>query len=309
MSQILNSVIPVFVMIALGAVLKTARWTDDKFHRTSDRLVYYIFFPAMLFWKIGNPQTSNTISWKAALAAVAAVLAVYLASLLYALITRMDARKVGSFSQACYRFNTYVGMAIVLGVFGENGVRNFAVIISVSIPIINFLAVGTLIWFARDRGHTEVSLSFFIKSIVSNPLILACFLGLAYSRLGAPFPGFVDSSFRLMAWMSLPLALLSIGGSLTLQKFKDYLLPAAVSASFKLIALPCTGWFFLRLLDVDPLSSAVAMIFFSLPTSAAIYILSSQLHSDVDLASASIVLSTVLSLISLSVAVILFTAR
>lgn len=309
MSQILNSVLPVFMLIALGTVLKRTGWTDDRFHRTCDRLVYYIFFPAMLFWKIGSPQTSDSISWKAALAAVAAVVSVYLLSLLYAVLTRMEAGRVGSFSQACYRFNTYVGMAIVLAVFGESGVRNFAVIISVSIPMINFLAVGTLIWFAKDRTDTEVSLGFFIKSIVSNPLILACFLGLVYSRLGVPFPGFVDSSLRLMAWVSLPLALLSIGGSLTVPKLKAHFLPAAASAGFKLIALPCTGWFFLRLFNVDPRSSAVAMIFFTLPTSAAIYILSSQLHSDADLASASIVLSTVLSLVSLSVAVMLFAPR
>lgn len=308
MSQILNSVIPVFVLIALGAVLKRAQWADDGFYRTSDRLVYYIFFPAMLFWKIGNPQAAAAISWKAALAAVAAVVTVYLLSLLYALVMRMDPRKVGSFSQACYRFNTYVGMAVVLGVFGESGVRSFAVIISVSIPIINFLAVGTLLWFGRHRGGANLTLGFFSKSIVSNPLILACLAGLVYSKLGVPFPGFVDSSFRLMAWLSLPLALLSIGGSLTLQKLRDYFLPAAASACFKLIALPCTGWLFLRLLAVDPRNAAIAMIFFALPTSAAIYILSSQLHSDVDLASASVVLSTLLSLISLSVAVTLFLA-
>jgi len=42
------------------------------------------------------------------------------------------------------------------------------------------------------------------------------------------------------------------------------------------------------------------MLFFALPTSTAIYILSSQLHSDTELASAVIVMSTLLSFGSLA---------
>jgi len=47
------------------------------------------------------------------------------------------------------------------------------------------------------------------------------------------------------------------------------------------------------------------MIFFALPTSTAIYVLSAQLNSDVQLASAAIMLSTLLSLISLSAALLI----
>jgi predicted permease len=47
------------------------------------------------------------------------------------------------------------------------------------------------------------------------------------------------------------------------------------------------------------------MIYFTLPTSAALYVLSSQLDSDTDLASATIVMSTGMSFFSLSVALLL----
>jgi predicted permease len=47
------------------------------------------------------------------------------------------------------------------------------------------------------------------------------------------------------------------------------------------------------------------MIFFCLPTSTAIYVLSSQLNSDTELASAAIVVSTLLSFGALSVALLL----
>jgi len=48
------------------------------------------------------------------------------------------------------------------------------------------------------------------------------------------------------------------------------------------------------------------MVFFTLPAATSAYILSSQLNSDLDLASAGIVLSTLLSVGSLSAALLLF---
>ena len=42
---VLNSLFPVFILIALGVVLKRAGLTDAAFLQKSDRLIYYIFFP------------------------------------------------------------------------------------------------------------------------------------------------------------------------------------------------------------------------------------------------------------------------
>jgi predicted permease len=107
-----------------------------------------------------------------------------------------------------------------------------------------------------------------------------------------------------MAPLTLPLALISIGGSLTFTKFADNLKYSSIAALFKLVLLPLVGWTVMMLLQVSDLSFKVAMLYFALPTSPANYILSGQLNSDVDLATAAIVLSTVLSIVSLSVTLI-----
>jgi hypothetical protein len=51
MVSILNSVVPIFAVIALGNLLRRFQVIDDTFIAVSDRLIYYIFFPALLFWK------------------------------------------------------------------------------------------------------------------------------------------------------------------------------------------------------------------------------------------------------------------
>jgi predicted permease len=59
---ILDTILPLFVLLLLGNVLKLTRITNESFLKTADKLVYYIFFPAMLFWKIGNSSGSTGYS-------------------------------------------------------------------------------------------------------------------------------------------------------------------------------------------------------------------------------------------------------
>ncbi len=131
-------------------------------------------------------------------------------------------------------------------------------------------------------------------------------LGILYSKLNTPFPVFVDNTLGLVSLLALPLALVSIGGSRTPAKLKGHLKYAAAAAIFKLAILPVAGYFCLKLFAVSEVPFKVAMIYFALPTSPANYILSAQLNSDVDLATAAIVLSTLLSIGSLSATLMLY---
>jgi predicted permease len=105
--------------------------------------------------------------------------------------------------------------------------------------------------------------------------------------------------------ITLPLALLSIGGALTLKTLKTYFSLSIVASGFKLLVLPLSGYLMLNAFSVSGLAFKVSMILFTLPTSTAMYVLSSQLNSDTDLASASIFLTTILSFFSLSLILML----
>jgi predicted permease len=304
--MVLNSLFPVFALVVLGVALKHFKITGDAFLQTADRLVYFIFFPAMLFWKIGGAQTGTGIPWSFCGAALAAVAVTYLVSALALKVFRISAFQAGSFSQSCYRFNTYIGMAIILSALGEPGVRHFGILIGFIIPFINVLAVATLSWYGdTDRsGKTRFALT--LKALVSNPLVLACLAGLVYARFINTFPVFIDNTLRLISMITLPLALLSIGGSLTVGSLAGYSRPSLVAAAIKLVVLPLVGYGFLLLFAVSHFEIQTGMIFFALPTSTALYVLSSQLGSDTRLAAASIVLSTILSFISLTTVLLIF---
>jgi predicted permease len=304
--MILNSVAPIFAIIALGGVLRRLGMIDKTFINVSDRLIYYIFFPALLFWKIGKPAPLTGVYWELIGATLCAVVVAFALSLVAARLLSMSQFQVGSFSQSCYRFSTYIGMAAVLGATGEEGVRLFGVLIGFAIPFINVLAVSSLIWFSGESFSWRLKSRMLVKAMISNPLILACGCGIAYSSLRVPFPTFVDNTLGLMSLLALPLALVSIGGSLTFEKFREHFAYSATGALVKLVALPAVGYAFLHVFQVTGTAFAVAMIYFGLPTSPQNYILSGQLNSDVDLATSGIVLSTLLSIGSLSYMVVMF---
>ena len=106
--MILNSLFPVFALIVIGVLLKHYHLIGDVFSKTSDRLVYYVFFPSLLFWKIGGASTIDAgVDLKYCLAAICSVLSVYILSTTYINVFDVEDFKAGSFSQSCYRFNTY----------------------------------------------------------------------------------------------------------------------------------------------------------------------------------------------------------
>jgi len=301
---VLNSILPVFGLVLLGVALKHFKLTNDEFLATADRLIYFVFFPLMLFWKIGG-ASSIAIDWPFSAACLSALFCAYLLSWMCIRIFRITDFQAGTFSQSCYRFNTYIGMAIIMNAVGETGVGAFGILIGIMIPVINVLAVATLIWYSGKNYTAGARNRLILKALISNPLILGCAAGLVAANLIDSFPVFIDNTLRLVGMVTLPLALISIGGSLTFSSFREYYRSSLIGAAVKLAALPAIGYFFFNLFDIGILSVKVGMIFFALPTSTSIYVLSSQLKSDTRLASASIVISTVLSFFSLSIVLLM----
>lgn len=302
---VVNSLFPIFTLLVLGSFLKRRGLTDAVFLQTADRLIYYFFFPVMLFWKIGGASLDQGIDWNFCLATLCALLAMFVCSILVIKLCGISDYQAGSFAQSCYRFNTYIGVAVILNSLGTEGVKYFGILIGFAIPLINLFAVSTLIWFSGREVRVGKRLAIVGRALVANPLILGCLAGIAYSKSFGTFPAFINNALSLISMVSLPLALLSIGGTLTFAGVKGNFVSSLLAAGLKLVVLPLFGLVFYALFQVTGLPFKVGMIFLALPASTAIYVLSSQMNSDTDLASAAIVMSTVLSFASLSVVLLL----
>lgn len=302
---VLNALFPVVVLLAIGWLLKKSGLTDAHFLKTSDQLVYSFFFPLMLFWKIGSSSFTQGHIWGLCAAVLLALVCMFFLSWIAIVLFSIQNFQAGTFAQSCYRFNTYIGVAVIVNTLDQQGIAYFGVLIGIAIPLINLVAVLTLLHYAKDHPAGEAKGKYVFRSILSNPLIIGCLAGIVYSLLFEGYPLFIDNSLKLISSVTLPLALLSIGGILSVESvWRD--LPLSLLASVcKLVIFPVVGYITLKLFQVEGVPFTVGMIFFALPTSTAIYVLSSQLKSDTGLASAAIAVSTVLSFPVLSLVLLL----
>jgi hypothetical protein len=304
--MLINVIIPIFIVIGIGTFVRRIHLLDEHFFRASDRFVYYVSFPALLFWKIGEPGELGADLVSQTIAVFAAVTLAFLLSIILIYTVGITRHAAGSFAQGCFRFNSYVGLGVVLGALGETGLKYFGILIGFIIPYINLLCVGTLIWFSDKSYDRKTQTKIMAKAIVSNPLIIACLAGIIWSNMGIGFPGVVERVFKLLGGVTLPLALVSIGGGLSFQSLGKTARPALLATAVKLIFMPVAGYYLLVLFNVEGLAMQTAMIYFCLPTATSTYILSSLLGSDTGLASSAIMMTTLASLPVLALCLWLF---
>ena len=298
--MILHTLFPIFTLIALGGLLRRFHLIGGSFLKQSDRMVYYILFPVLLFWKIGGAENPEPAGFHLTAACALAVVAVFLLSVVLARIFSPSPFVSGAFTQCCYRGNIYIGLALVLTAYGEKGVRTFGILIGLIIVMINLLAVFSLTWYSRDTGERQNRVWPVIKAVFSNPLILSCLAGVLYSKAFSGFPLLLENTFKLTGMAALPLALISVGAVLFTARLsgRSFLLVLAVAV--KLVATPALGLVFLNLLGVTGLDFKIGMLFLALPTAPSTYVFTVQMKSDGVFATAGIAATTACSALTLS---------
>ena len=301
-SEIFLIVLPVFLVIGLGFSLKRTGLVNSEFLFSLNRLIYYIALPALLFYKIAMADFIVSFNGALLTGLVVSVLIIFVISYGYAGIRNYRPSVQGAFCQGAFRGNlAYIGLAIVYNAFGEEGFAVAGILLGFLVPLFNFLSVLALI-LPQRRDTYQIGTFFLVKQIAYNPLILASFGGIIWSFLGLPLPQIVDRALGIVTGMSLPLALIAIGASFSFGKLRGDLAVAALSAGLKIVILPTLTGGLLFLLGVRGQELAIGVLLAGTPTATAAYIMAQQMKSDAELSGAIIMLSTLCSLVTYTIA-------
>jgi predicted permease len=217
-------------------------------------------------------------------------------SYLYAFLRGYEPKVKGAFCQGSFRGNyAYIGLAIVYSAYGEEGLAIGGILLGFLVPLLNLLSIAALIM-AQTKQTMSYGAPFFIKQILYNPLIIASLTGILWSFLSWPMPIVVDRAFSIVTGMALPLALISIGATFSLKKFRGDMAVAFLATLNKTVFLPLVTALLLWLFGIRGQEFAVGVLFAGTPTAAAAYIMAQQLQSDAELSGTIIALSTLCSL-------------
>ena len=290
---IVVSLFPLIFLILMGYVIKRSGFLADSFWASLEKLNYYILFPAMLFMTLANAKIEfSAISRMMQVVFLAlAIVCIVLYSLRF--LNKTPAGRFGVYMQSIIRFNSYIGLAIVTLLLGHEGMALFAILIAVCIPLLNILSV-----FAMTKPE-DMNINGIIKSLVSNPLILSCIVGIAFNSSGMSLWIGFEYFLKQLAVCTLPLGLLIVGAALRLNGFKSDLLPLVSNTLARLLIMPFLALGLCYILQLPKLETQVMVLFFALPTASASYILTRVLGGDSELMANIISLQTLCALVSL----------
>jgi hypothetical protein len=293
MSTLLTAIAPIFSLILIGYALKRLRFPSADFWPQLDRLTYYVLIPAMLIYKLSTATLESSTD---ALVMIKVVFASLLIMTLLLVIIQRFIRFSGpifsSVYQGAIRYNTYVYLALIDALYADEGIVLAAFLITFAIPFINVLSVSIFGIYVQDGKFSFKQLG---KSIISNPLIIACLLGgfLNFSTIGLPFG--VGSLVQMLGAPGIPLGLLSIGVGLQFRSLGTLRPDFWISSIAKLVILPIIMAGLCVLLNVEGLMFNIVVLFGAMPTAAAAYILARQMGGDVGLMSTLITGQTLLA--------------
>ncbi len=299
LTEIINIVLPVFLVVGLGYGLKRSSLLQDSFIYQINKLAYYLALPLLLFYKIATAEFSRSFNLTLVVGLALTVFVGFCLSYLFAVFKGYGDEVKGTFSQCAFRGNlAYVGLAIVFNAYGEKGLATAGVVLGFIVPVLNFFSIVALL---LPHQENRLRFSYFVQQILYNPLIIASFSGISWSFLKLPMPLVVDSALHIVTGMALPLALLSIGASFSLRKLRGDLTKAFLATMFKLVLMPILAAVLLVFLGVSGVDLAIGVLFAGTPTAAAAYIFTQQMRGDAELAGTIIMLTTLLSVVTYTV--------
>ncbi len=289
-------ILPIFAIILLGAVFRRAGFLGDGFWPQAEKVTYYVFFPCLLVGNLSTARFGDFAILTTGGAIVTALLAVTALQLFLRPRLPLDGPSFTSLFQGSIRMNTYLGIATAMVLAGADGVTLSAVVIISVIPLVNILCVSVLAYHGRGNGGGLLTT---LRSIFTNPLILACAVGIVFNILDAPLPPSLFEIVHILGRAALPLGLLAVGAGLSLRNMRDGVLPLVLSSVFKLGLLPLLTYLACEFYGVPQTPRLIAVLFMALPTSTSAYILARQLGGDENLMAMIITVQTVLAAVTL----------
>ena len=290
-------------MVAAGVVLRRYRFLDGGFIDVANSLVYYILLPALLFHEIGGTDFRKEFSGPLVVGGYGATLATFLLAFLASRALGLCPSETGAFVQGSFRANlAYVGLPIVFNAVGPAGLRKAGIFLGLIVPLLNGLSIVALMT-PHGAGKGEgisTTASRIAREIATNPIILACLAGIAWSVLKLPLPGMVDRTFRLLTPATLPLSLLCLGGSFSFERARKGFAVAALAAFLKGVVLTGIGIVLYRWMGVSGDDMRIGAIMLGCPTAVVTYVMAARLQGDTDLAGTIVIVSTVASAVTIT---------
>lgn len=286
-----ETVTPIFLIIAFGYFLKRSNFLREE---TLDQLNTFTFsfsLPLLVFLSVSRTK-EDLFVLSSFLSILLPTLFLLGLSVVIGLFLGLRKGRLGTFIQISLHGNvSYVGLAVLLYMLGEEALRRGSIFVAILILLNNTISVFALeITSRRNRNLLKP-----IIQVLTTPVIIATFFGVLCSLGQITLPDVITKSFQILANVALPLALIVIGGNIRADIFGYGLYPSFISSFLKVFCLPLVSLPILSLLGISKADLLTLVTLFACPSAISSYVMAKELGGDPNLASGGITVSTLLS--------------
>ncbi|MCW3149802.1 AEC family transporter [Stutzerimonas stutzeri] len=300
--QTLSVTAPVFVMLFLGVALKRLGWIDAAFINTASALVFKATMPTLLFISIVKADLSAALQPAVLGYFVLATVATFGMAWAWAL-WRCPKADRGVYVQGAFRGNNgIVGLALAGSLYGDYGLSLGSVLAGVVILVYNSLSAVVLAIYSPGARTTVASICL---GILRNPLILGVLVAVPFAYWQIALPEWLMTSGGYFAQMTLPLALICIGATLSLAALRESSGIALSSSLMKMIWLPVLATLGAWLFGFRGPELGILFLYFASPTAAASFVMARAVNANYQLAATIIVVTTLMAALSINIGLLL----
>lgn len=302
---ILNTVGPIFLIVVIGWVLRKRGIINETFIKQSTRFVFNVTLPVLIFLKLATVDFGQVFSLKVIILIYSGIFIVFFLSWLLARQFIPKGQGRGVFIQGSFRpNNVIIGLALIMNIFGDEGVSRTVVILTFLVPLDNVLSVLALTLF-DETGHRGQAIRKSMKSIITNPVIVAGLIAIFYSITKLPLPVLILNTGNYLANITLPLALIGVGASLRVAFLKKTSIVTIGAMLLKLVVAPVIGTILGYILGYSGMDLGIIFIIFACPTAIVSYILADAMTPHGEMAGNIVITTTVFSAITLPIGLLL----
>ena len=310
MQAILNVALPIFGVILAGYLAGRWRILGGDSTAALNAFVSYFALPVLFFGTLARTPVAAVLDPALMLGFGIVVLATFLLGMVTTRVISRGGLAAQSLQGIAASWGNvgYMGVPLCLAAFGEAGLP--PAMLTVIVTAIVAMVIGVmLIELEVAAGHGPI-LTFLNAAwnVVRNPLPVSIVAGIAYSALALPLPTPVEKWLDLLGAAASPCALFAIGLFLadksvsdTDKSLRSGLAEAGLATLIKLLLQPllavCVLPFFV---DLKSVPGQVALLMAALPTAANAFVLAKQFDIQVEQNTASVLLSTAFSVVTVS---------
>ena len=302
MTDVIGLVLPFFGLIFLGYLLARLLKAPVEGLAWMNIFILYAALPALFFQLLSRTPVQELAQGGFLFASVSATAIIFATMFVGSRLSGSSVPEstIQSLS-AAYGNIGFMGPGLALIAFGEKAAVPIALIFCVE-NVLHFAVTPTLMALSGEQTQRRSRLALdVVRRIALHPFIIATAIGALAAITQVKVPVALDRLLEILSRAAAPCALFAMGVTLALRPLKKIPASLAPIACLKLIAQPILCYFMLSMFgNFDPVWVWSAVLLASLPTATNVYVLAEQYGVWVNRASASVLITTLCSVVTVT---------